>query len=408
MMELTLVKERPSLTAFGVDPSNVNLDEEFTVLLASPTSSELSALEDDENTTHTDDPKGKSVFQLNPHLKYFFEDGNLLIRVENVDFKVHRYFFMRDSPRFRQLSKNGTIGRIFDNGAEDAADDTIPLVLKHLASLDFERFLGVLYPTRFGNDEENTSAYWASVLWVSSYLSFKSIRSLAIERLSIIATPIDKISMGRRCGIHHWLRDAYREICTRRAPLTKEEGRRVGADELVAIMEARQILLWESPTAQEEEQYKVINRIFGLDFYTTTPVTVSEKDLSDPQLDLVTRPALQQAPAAPALRPVLSLPQPHREGSLASHSDSCSISSLATTSSSVASRVRSTNTPNGSPQERTVAGSNNRGRLLGSSKSFNTRSPPAKPAKPPQLGAKPIPMQSGSGEPSGLWAQLLT
>ncbi|KAF8643559.1 hypothetical protein AX16_008947 [Volvariella volvacea WC 439] len=253
-----------SLTTASINTSNLDFDEEFTALSVSPPPSEFSATEDGEAITHS---KGKSRSGLNPHPEYFFEDGNLLIRVENVDFKIHRYFFMRDSATFRQLSKNGVLGRIFDNGDDenDATEYTTPLMLEGLKSLDFERFLGVLYPTRFDQDEANTAAYWASVLNVASFLSFCSIRSLSIEKLSLVAQPIEKIALGRQYSITHWLKGAYHTICTRPATLTKEEGRRIGVDEVIGIMEARQILLWEKPNATDAEQYKVVSRIFGLE-----------------------------------------------------------------------------------------------------------------------------------------------
>ncbi|KAF8636869.1 hypothetical protein AX16_010927 [Volvariella volvacea WC 439] len=308
------------LTDGSRDNNALDFDDEFTTLSTSPTPSEFSAVEDDEVAAQAagDNSKREIRSRLNPHPKYFFEDGNLLIRVENVDFKIHRYFFMRDSIPFRELSENGVLGHIVDNGMDeiDAAEYVTPLVLEGLTSLDFERFLSVLYPTHFGQDEENTAAYWASVLCVSSHLSFQSIRSLSADKLSHVATPIDKIALGRRYGILHWLRDAYRAICTRQATLTKEEGRKIGVDEVIGIMEARQILLWENPTTKTKEQYKVVDRIFGLSSLpksatvtttTTSPnTTVVEKDLS--QAEAPSEPA--SAPEVESAQVVQPPPQP--------------------------------------------------------------------------------------------------
>ncbi|KAF8643553.1 hypothetical protein AX16_008941 [Volvariella volvacea WC 439] len=281
-MALSTTSHTSSSTIADLDICNLGFDEEFIALSASPTPSEFSAVEGDETITqiHSDTPRPNLRTKLNPHPKYFFEDGNLLVRVEGVDFKVHRYFFMRDSAPFREFSKNGLIGRIADNGSDnsDAAEHTTPLVFKHLTRLDFERFLSVLYPTRFGEDEDRSTAHWTSVLCVSSYLSFQSVRSLSISTLSIVATPIDKIILGRRYGITHWLDDAYCALCTRRTPLTREEGRRLGLDDVVSIMEARQILLWERPTLRIEEQREVVNKIIGLGSkpaLTTPPRTPS-------------------------------------------------------------------------------------------------------------------------------------
>ncbi|KAF8643579.1 hypothetical protein AX16_008967 [Volvariella volvacea WC 439] len=95
-------------------------------------------------------------------------DGNLLIRIDFVDFKVHGYFFMRDSDPFRGLSK---------------IDSAI------------ERLLSVLYLTRFEKFEEDTAMYWASVLSMVSNMLLQSVHSLCIDGLSIVGTPVDKIAL---------------------------------------------------------------------------------------------------------------------------------------------------------------------------------------------------------------------
>ncbi|KAF8643557.1 hypothetical protein AX16_008945 [Volvariella volvacea WC 439] len=215
-----------------------------------------------------------SPAKLNPHKKYFFDDGNLWLRVEDVDFKVHRYFFMRDSSKFRALSNGGTLGRTSDEVYPNTTDMSIcklgppytgPLVIEHLTSLDFESFLGVLYPTNFGQDEGTSVAYWSSVLQVSTYFELRSIRELSISKLTVIATAVDKVVLGRKFNVTHWLEDAYHTICTSWTHLTKEEGRRLGVDEVTGILEARQRLLWENPKMQKHEQLKIIAKIFGLE-----------------------------------------------------------------------------------------------------------------------------------------------
>ncbi|KAF8643575.1 hypothetical protein AX16_008963 [Volvariella volvacea WC 439] len=240
-------------------------DDEFTILSVSPTPSEFSTIENADTVAPTTrkTTKEEAELKLNPHEKYFFEDGNLLVRVEGVDFKVHRYFFMRDSPVVRQISKEGTIGRILDGGIGcSTGGHTSPLILEDLKSVDFERFLSILYPTDFDKDEDTTSAYWSSILDVSSKLTFQSIRSLSIKKLSIVGLPVDKIALGRKFDITHWLREAYRNVCTRKDTLTKEEGRKLGVDEVVGIMEGRQLMF--SKKMEAKDQNKVLDKLFKL------------------------------------------------------------------------------------------------------------------------------------------------
>ncbi|KZP20419.1 hypothetical protein FIBSPDRAFT_954583, partial [Athelia psychrophila] len=37
------------------------------------------------------------------HSQYYFEDGNIIFRVEDTLYNVHRYFFARDSAHFRAI-----------------------------------------------------------------------------------------------------------------------------------------------------------------------------------------------------------------------------------------------------------------------------------------------------------------
>ncbi|KAF8643587.1 hypothetical protein AX16_008974 [Volvariella volvacea WC 439] len=111
----------------------------------------------------------------------------------------------------------------------------------------------------------------------------------AVEDNEIILPPQmtlreNKVALGRQYGITHWLKDAYRAICTRKAPLTKEEGWRLGVDEVVAIAEARQVLLWESPTTRDDEQDEVVTRVFGLEVALgiTPTTTITRKDSLEP------------------------------------------------------------------------------------------------------------------------------
>ena len=74
------------------------------------------------------------------------------------------------------------------------------------------------------------------MLSLSLRWNFDCVRELASKHLHPLATPIDKIVYGRQhADLWWWLRDAYVEICKRDAPLTLEEGRRLGIEDVISI-----------------------------------------------------------------------------------------------------------------------------------------------------------------------------
>jgi hypothetical protein len=72
--------------------------------------------------------------------------------------------------------------------------------------------------------------------------NFASMRTLAIRQLSSLTTPVDRVVLGRKYGIEHWLGPAYRAICERDEWLSKEEGARLGLEDVLKIGHARQMM----------------------------------------------------------------------------------------------------------------------------------------------------------------------
>ncbi|KZP25198.1 hypothetical protein FIBSPDRAFT_673074, partial [Athelia psychrophila] len=115
-----------------------------------------------------------------------------------------------------------------------------PMVLAGISTRDLDLFLSILYPSSFGLFSASTVDEWSRILRLADKWSFESIRALAITQLAPIASPIDKIVLGRRYGVNEWLPDAYETVCVRPAALTLDEGRRLGVDDVIRINAIRQ------------------------------------------------------------------------------------------------------------------------------------------------------------------------
>ncbi|TFY71233.1 hypothetical protein EVG20_g1772 [Dentipellis fragilis] len=132
------------------------------------------------------------------HQRFYFADGNVTFLVGDTLYRVHQYFFQRDSAHFANL--------LLGHPLSEAADASGPIALDDVECSEFDALLSILYPADFQECEVKTVEAWTSVLRLSTKWSFASIRKLAIDRLEPIASAIDKVVLGRTYTIDAWLR----------------------------------------------------------------------------------------------------------------------------------------------------------------------------------------------------------
>ncbi|KDQ55734.1 hypothetical protein JAAARDRAFT_59712 [Jaapia argillacea MUCL 33604] len=174
--------------------------------------------------------------QRTRHERFYFPDGNLILVVENTLYNIYRYILQRESEYFA-----ATLSLPQDPLCCEGVSDEKALPLPAVRRKDFDAFLTVLFPPDFRRIGELTVNEWASVLQLSSGLwECAAIRDLAVEKLSKLASSVDRIVLARKYGIHQWLFPAYKDLCTRRRCLTKEEGSQLGMDDVITISQIRQ------------------------------------------------------------------------------------------------------------------------------------------------------------------------
>jgi hypothetical protein len=68
------------------------------------------------------------------------------------------------------------------------------------------------------------------------------IRALAMDRLSALATPAERIGVANKFNITEWLAPAYSELCMRYEPLSVEEGNKIGVEGVVRITAMKRVM----------------------------------------------------------------------------------------------------------------------------------------------------------------------
>ncbi|KZT27202.1 hypothetical protein NEOLEDRAFT_1240493 [Neolentinus lepideus HHB14362 ss-1] len=170
-------------------------------------------------------------------------------------FRVHRFFFERDSALFRDV-----IFRDLDKQSHNPVVD-----LSDCTAVDFERFLGILYPTSFNRHTARTLDEWTSILALSTNWSFDSIRILAIREILPLTSSVDQIVLAHKYGIKEWLLDAYREVCLRNEPLSVEEADRIGAKDTARVAIIREKRIGGKDTLKEMSMSAMVKTESGLE-----------------------------------------------------------------------------------------------------------------------------------------------
>ncbi|KAH9042763.1 hypothetical protein EDB85DRAFT_2271580 [Lactarius pseudohatsudake] len=206
------------------------------------------------------------------HGVYFLFEGDIIIRVEDSIFRVHRYFLTRESTHFRSL---------FSSSYRDPPGTTEanPVVLEDATSEAFADFLWVFYNPEY-SIYIATPEKWQRILALAQKWKFIQVEKLCereLEKLTI--PPVDKIKIYQDFGLNpELLYDSYAELITRREPLELDEGEKLELITSLKISRARELRLARAlgpdgvtslfgPAAlqsQEPEIQSVIKDVFGL------------------------------------------------------------------------------------------------------------------------------------------------
>ncbi|KAH9067768.1 hypothetical protein EDB87DRAFT_38384 [Lactarius vividus] len=178
------------------------------------------------------------------HAEYYIHGGDVIFRVDNNLFRVHRYFFTRDSAFFRDKLPHPPPPGEFTKGSSD----NNPLILEDVTIIDFERFLWVFYNPKYSLYDANVDE-WTSILKLSHQWDFTEVKTLALrelERLEI--PPLQKIVMYHSYAVdRNLLQVAYTALTIRAEPITIEEGRILGLETALQLARARELARSSGP-----------------------------------------------------------------------------------------------------------------------------------------------------------------
>ncbi|KAI8978255.1 hypothetical protein BD414DRAFT_377913, partial [Trametes punicea] len=212
-----------------------------------------------------------AIEQIKRHPKYYLNGGDIHFLVENYIYRVHRYFFERESAWFREkLGAPAPAGQV-PKGSSDAN----PFPLDDIAADDFSKFLWVFYNPKY-SIYDATLEDWVAILKLAFDWRFGEVKKLCTRELEKFEIPpVQKIELYQMYELDRKLLiPSYMALCVRAEPLSLKEGRQLGLETSLLLATARECARGKplanggrSPTAadlEEEDMVSIIKEIFGL------------------------------------------------------------------------------------------------------------------------------------------------
>ncbi|TRM68893.1 hypothetical protein BD626DRAFT_472274 [Schizophyllum amplum] len=195
--------------------------------------------------------------------RFYFEDGNVELETDDgTVYNVHRSLLKQYSPAFVSMY------------LQDALEGTIKL--PGVDSVDFKRFLSMVYPPEVGARDITTVDEWSSILRLAKLWAIPKLCDLAIREIVSKASPIDTIVVAREFGFgRSWLLPAFTAVCTVPQWLEYEEAARLGLRTVVEI--GRISKMYNNATA-DGVGYDVTAAILASDILLSTTVAGDAKE----------------------------------------------------------------------------------------------------------------------------------
>lgn len=167
-----------------------------------------------------------------------------LIQVGEYTFRVHSYFFTRESQLFKDRLTISEAGMSLE-GSGSSMSNAIILDDFDITPEEFESFLKVFYNPRYYYYElPYPEQEWSSILRLSNLWGFDNVKELAIQQLETLDLPlVDRIVLYQDHNVDWDLRvPLYVALASRENTLDHEESQRLGFRTAIGIFHARERL----------------------------------------------------------------------------------------------------------------------------------------------------------------------
>ncbi|KAF8802657.1 hypothetical protein BYT27DRAFT_6758326 [Phlegmacium glaucopus] len=209
--------------------------------------------------------------QVVQHNEYFLDGGDLYLVVAHTLFRVHSYFFLRESQIFRDIMTAPVpVGQVRQGGIDSAA-----IMVKGVTVEEFAKFLWVFYNKVYGVHNA-TLPEWLAILKLAQEYQFPEVKRLATSKLEAFEMPIaERIALYQNHMVDPmYLVPLYVKLCKRDEGPSDDETAIMGIKTSLIIFRAREKSI-SSP--DDNDITRAIYSLFGFNPQTGTSSHTNHK-----------------------------------------------------------------------------------------------------------------------------------
>ncbi|KAF9460724.1 hypothetical protein BDZ94DRAFT_1169173 [Collybia nuda] len=228
-------------------------------------------------TTHPQiSPDEPGFKELQQHPTFYIHGADLTFVSGNILFRVHRYFFDRESRVFREQVLP-TSGATSKEGYTDATAISIDVPAD-----DFAQLLGIFYNPTYSLYDLSISD-WTCVLALAHNWEFNEVKNLAVRELQKQDLGVvERIALYQTYKVDaQFLVPLYAILCSRDEPPNDEEADALGSKTAIRVYRARERLRAQSPDGGRSplpegiglsQVYDTLSAMFGMASPVSSPI----------------------------------------------------------------------------------------------------------------------------------------
>jgi len=177
---------------------------------------------------------------MKKHERYYIQDGNVVFRVEDTLYRIHRSFLIRDSTYFSEMFN--TLPLPAEEESAEGSSDENPINMKGQDKAEFECFLSFYYSNHWNQMfKPIKSAEVLTLLKFADKWSFDKPRRAALSWLSKNGTAAERIAVGQLYEDvrKDFIIPALKELAVRNTPLSTAEGELLGMHYVLCLMHSQ-------------------------------------------------------------------------------------------------------------------------------------------------------------------------
>ncbi|TRM62315.1 hypothetical protein BD626DRAFT_404035 [Schizophyllum amplum] len=174
---------------------------------------------------------------LRRHEEYYINGGDLHLVVDRTRFRIHRYFYERESEFFRRI----LLAPASPGATRQGTSDENAIELDYVSSDEFAKFNWVFYNPKYSLYDKS-SKDWIIILRLAYRWGFPNVHGLAVRELDKLYVPdIERVSIYQDYAVdRRKLVPCYAAIAERAQPLSLDEGERLGLETVIMLAQARE------------------------------------------------------------------------------------------------------------------------------------------------------------------------